>query len=722
VEYAYRYREAYDWVFWVKADTDLNLATDFGKIASAVGLPPPAAQPLDETVQAVKRWLETNDRWLLIFDNADTPAWLKPYRPSNPNGRVLITSRAQVFDSLRIAQPFEIHQFPPEDAIAFLFKRTERQRNHLLEATVAELANELGYLPLALEQAGAYLLNKKALSLSDYLKSYRKRRLQLLEAQPPDPDHYPASVATTWAINFQEVEQTTPAAADLLSLSAFLAPDDIPFELLVLGATHLGARLSAALADATDDPLLLPELLEPLTRYSLIRVEPETYCYSIHRMVQAVLRDRMDIPTQQHWVEKGVTALDAAFPPVEFQYWHLCDRLLPHVQAIFQHLNHHPTISVTLARLLNQTGVYLKEQGRYVEAVPPHTYAIDVRERQLGADHPDVANSLNNLAEIYTLLGRYAEAETLYTNACAINERYYGTDHPEVATDLNDLAGLYKSQGRYAEAETLYIRSLTIRVQQLGSDHPCIGTSLNNLALLYTLQGRYTEAEVFFVRSLEICEQQFGAIHPNIAQSLNNLAGLYRSQGRYSEAEPLFVRSLAIREQQLGANYPYVASTLNNLASLYRSQGRYSEAEPLFVRSLAIREQQLRANHPDVATSLNNLALLYKAQERYTEAEPLFVRSLTISEQQLGANHPNVAASLNNLALLYTVQGRYIEAEPLHLRTLFILFKELGAEHPNTQATVQDFLFFLQTVMQAGETGRLSNHPLTQELLRQIVE
>ena len=205
-----------------------------------------------------------------------------------------------------------------------------------------------------------------------------------------------------------------------------------------------------------------------------------------------------------------------------------------------------------------------------------------------------------------------------------------------------------------------------------------------------------------------------------LATSLDGLAELYYLQGRYGEAEPLYLRALQISEQQLGADHPDTASRLNNLAGLYESQGRYGEAEPLYQRSLQIYEQQLGADHPNTAQSLNNLAALYKSQGRYGEAKPLFQRSLQIREQQLGVDHPHTASSLNNLAGLYYSQGRYGEAEPLYLRALAILLNRLGDDHPKTQTVWNNFITFLEQVMQSGQTAQLSQHPLTQDLLRQM--
>src|SRR5262249_51784607 len=163
------------------------------------------------------------------FDNADNLDLLKPFRPRNATGHILLTSRAQLFDSLSIANPIELQTLSPDEAMQFLFTRTGRQPDTASEQAALDLTGELGCLPLALEQAGAYILAKKA-RFQDYLTSYRKQRLALLQQGKPVAGHYPESVATTWAINFSEVEQASPAAADLLTVSAFFSPDHIPFE------------------------------------------------------------------------------------------------------------------------------------------------------------------------------------------------------------------------------------------------------------------------------------------------------------------------------------------------------------------------------------------------------------------------------------------------------------------------------------------------------------
>jgi tetratricopeptide (TPR) repeat protein len=267
------------------------------------------------------------------------------------------------------------------------------------------------------------------------------------------------------------------------------------------------------------------------------------------------------------------------------------------------------------------------------------------------------ANALQVLSQIDYLLGKYEEGEQYAKTALEIRENQLGKDHPYVASSLNNLANLYKAQGRYNEAEPLYVKSLEIRAHQLDKNSQYVSASLNNLAKLYREQKRYSEAEPLYLESLASKRHQLGSDHPSVALSLNGLAGLYREQGLYSKAEPIYLESLAIRVQKLGKDHPDVATSLNSLARLYREQGRYNEAEPLIMRSLEIREHQLGKNHPKVALSLNNLAYLRQAQGNYVEAKILWQQALKIWQTTLGFEHPHTRNGLRALALLETIIG-----------------------------------------------------------------
>jgi tetratricopeptide (TPR) repeat protein len=231
--------------------------------------------------------------------------------------------------------------------------------------------------------------------------------------------------------------------------------------------------------------------------------------------------------------------------------------------------------------------------ARWLPHVLPWLIADDLR-----ADLQLRAARLFNTAALATFtLGKYAQAEPLLQRALLIREQHLGAEHPDTATSLNNLAGLYWSQGNYAQAEPLLVRALSIVEQKFGAEHPNTATCLNNLAELYRDQSKYSEAEPLYQRALSIVEQKLGAMHPKTATCLNNLAELYRGQSKYSEAEPLLVRALSIVGQQLGAEHPTTAICLNNLAELYQSQGKYSEAESLLVRAVSIYKQQLGMEH-----------------------------------------------------------------------------------------------------------------------------
>ena len=619
VEYTYRYRSEYRYIFWVRADTEVALQTDFVEIAKLLNLTEQNATNISDTSQAVKRWLEHKSEWLLIFDNADAPELLKAYYPRTPRGHILLTSRAQLFDTLGIARPLALEKMDPEEALDFLFKRTERAQSDPKEKKAAEeLAAELGYLPLALEQAAAYITAKSA-RFQDYLASYQRQGLVLLNKANPKTGEYPASVANTWALNFQEVEKV-PIAADILRMSAFLSPEAIPLELLTEGASQLGPVFANELS-SSEDPLVLNEALEPLTRYSLIRLDVESQTYSIHRMVQEVVKDQMRAEQQAEWTERVVRAVAQIFPEVDYQMWSRCERLIPHALLCAEYIDRWSMTFWETRNLLLQVGIYFYQRGLYKEVEP------------------------------------------LWKNALAVCEQVLGPEHPNTLAGLNNLANLYARQGMNEQAELLYLWTLEARERVLGPEHPNTLSTVNNLALNYIEQGKYKQAEPLSLWALQGREQVLGTEHPDTLASLSNLAILYRNQGKYELAEQLYRRTLSIRERTLGPEHPDTLINLNNLANLYYSQGKSEQAEHLYKHTLEISEQILGPEHPNTLIFINNLAYLYADQGRYGEAELLYQRALTTSDHMLGADHPHTIRVRNNYFNLQEMIEQKIEAE-----------------------------------------------------------
>ncbi|MFQ4139848.1 tetratricopeptide repeat protein [Nodosilinea sp. PGN35] len=689
VEYAYRYRDDYRYVFWVGADTELELTSGYVAIAQHLNLPLKNAENQDETVQSVRVWLGREEGWLLIFDNADQPELVQPFLPREIKGHILVTSRAQDFQDLGIVRAIAMETLTPEDAVAFLLTRTGRinpvgangirpmqgikpitdlpsGRNPIVtgsgqshgiaptEYTAAtDLAAELGYLPLALEQAAAYIVTNRV-SFADYLNSYRKQRLKRLEKAKPKLGHYPDSVATTWALNLKEVQKDAPAAAALLNYCAFLHPDAIPFNLFTQGAAELGEPLATALADAADEPLDLYDLLNPLGRYSLIRVEPENQSFSLHRLVQEVIRAELGDDGCKNWVEPLFRAMGQLMPSKDkdstYQDWPTIAPLVNHVRDLAHYCQQKKAASIAAANIFHVAGTYLLERGRYVLAKPLLQQALELRKSLLGRESKDVATSLNGLARTHELQGRYSEAAPLFQEALAMRKRLLGEKHPDVAISLNNLAALYVSQGRYSEADPLYQEALAMWKRLLGDEHANIATSLNNLAHLYNSQGRTSEAEILYEKALTMRKRLLGNEHPDVAQSLNNLAFLYTSQRRYREAEPFYQEALSMRKLLLGDKHPDVAQSLSNLAALYCNQGRYSTAEPYLKKALRLLHQLLGNEHPNVGRVTDNFGLLYAAQGRTEEARSLYQQALAILEPKLGAEHPWTVRCRENLA------------------------------------------------------------------------
>ncbi len=708
LEYAYRYYQDYQAVLWAHAESTEALISSYVAIAKLLRLPEHEAKKQEVIVQAVKIWLQIHRDWLLILDNADELTLLPDFLPPSLGGHLLLTTRATATG--RLAHRLEIETLGPAHATLFLLRRAARLSPDadLIQALPHEreqaqaICQELGELPLALDQAGAYL-EETGMDLSSYQQIYQQHRALLLREHRGLVADHPSPVATTWSLSFQRVEDRNPAAAELLHLCAYLSPDAIAEEILTAGASQLGPMLAPVAAD----PLLFNQAIEALRAYSLVRRDPKEKSLSVHRLVQAVLQDTLEETLRRLWAERAVRAVNAAFPHTEYSTWAQCERLLPQALAATQGIEQYQMIIEEAGRLLYETAIYLRDRARYSEAEPLFRRALRIREQQLGSEHPQVADTLNKLAELCHEQGKYAEAEPLYQRALRIREQQLGPEHPDMASPLNNLAELYREQGKYTEAEPLFRRALYIREQQLGPEHPRVAYPLSGLAYLYFLQGKYAEAEPLFRRALRIREQQLGSEHPDVASTLNRLANLYREQGKYVEAESLFRRVLGIREPQLGSEHPQVASTLNNLAELYREQGRYAEAEPLYQRALQIREQQVRPVHPDVASPLNGLASLYREQGKYTEAEPLYQRALQIREQQLGPEHPETAEIIHELARFWEAQDRSEEANVGYARALTVREQALGAHHPKTTETRTRLIALLHALGQHEEAAQL---------------
>lgn len=690
VEYAYRARAQgmYTHILWINAASEEAILTSF--LALSDRLPAfPAQEEKDQRrlVAAVKRWLEQCPvTWLLIFDNADDLSFAQAYFPLVGRGSLLLTTRASAVGSF--ASPLEVETMGLVEGTTFLLHRAQRlqaddaERNEATNIVIA-----LDGFPLALDQAGAYIEETEC-SFVDYLQLYQAHRRLLLARRGQEVVAYPASVATTWSLSFQQVQQANPAAAELLYLCAFLASDHIPEELLVEGAAHWPPLLQEAAASS----LLFNRMLEDLLAFSLVKRFAEERLLRIHRLVQAVQIEALSLEEQAGWATRVIEAAEAIFPRDprdEVSTWPLCLRYLETAQVCSTLIQQYQLLLPAAADLLRRAGVYLQEHASYSLAKPLHEEALRIHRHLLGPEHPVVAASLASLGQIALDQGNYAEAEEISREALRIREQQLGPEHPDVAQSLNNLAGLFYEQGKYKEAEALYQRALQIQGPQLGTNHHQVAVSLHNLANISHMRGAYEESASLYRRALAVWEDQLGADHPLVAHPLTNLANIARDLGRLEEAEPLYQRALSIWERHLGADHPLVAQPLTGLGDLFCEQGRLGEAEPLYQRALQVEERQLGPEHVHIAYSLNNLANLFKLQGNFAQSEIFYQRGIHILEQSLGPEHAHGALLLTGLAGLYLRQSAFERAQQLYERALRTIENALGAQHPFLIETLQ---------------------------------
>lgn len=535
----------------------------------------------------------------------------------------------------------------PQEGILFLLRRARLLKRKAtpdsLTTSALQDASTLVHLmdgfPLALDQAGAYI-DETGCDLAHYRTLYQMNCGLLLARRGQNSQDYPGSVLVTLSASIQQVEGRSLAAANLLRLCAFLSPEAIPEEIFL----QEKRACSSATPSLTFDALELDEALAHLRCYSLITRDAGTRMLSIHRMVQAAIQTCMDQSTFHYWIQQAIQTVNSAFPAVEaLTTWAQCQRLLSPALACARWIEEEQIVSETAGRLLHQTGAYLLECALYAQAEIYITQAQAIREQLLGPEHPDVAESLNYIAELAYHKGQYRQAEQLHLQALHIRQRYLGTRHPDVATSLHNLAGVCWAQGRYAQAESLYRQTLQIREATLGLDHLDVGETLQNLAYLLYEQKRYSEAEPLYQRALIICQQVLSPKHVYLTTIFSNLGRLYQAVGRNTEAKTFYRQAKALWDQGRDPNHPYHALILHNLAGLACTEGELIEAETLYQEALQIRESTLGPDHPRTAQSLHDLATFYMKQNLDTQAMRLYQQALAIREKTLGSDHPDTA-------------------------------------------------------------------------------
>ncbi|MEM7587852.1 MAG: FxSxx-COOH system tetratricopeptide repeat protein, partial [Acidobacteriota bacterium] len=546
IEYCHRNRERYEHLIWLDASSPGALLAGYAELGRERKLAS-AEDPVDQAAEAFLRWLRNEASWLAVLDNVEETEGLVV--PEGAGGHVLMTSRRRELGALA-GGVLDVEVLPPGDATDLLLTRARRDEPTAEERRdAARLVEALGFLPLAIEQAGGYLAHRP-IAIATYLEAFERRQLDVLGRQGPEVDPHVKAVATTWEVN---LEQLPPEALEVMNASAFLAPDRIPVSLFVDQAGLLGERLAAMAEELRADPLEVQDrIVEPLIRFSLMRFDSEDGgALSIHRLTQEVVRRRLDAEGAADAAFENVhRAIQASFPQ-DYKSpaaWPACAQWLPHVESSLalwdrKPAEWDPTVLWTAA------GTYAWHSGRSYEARDFHESALEVRRHVLGEEHLDTLLSMNELAITLRALGDASGARSLHESALEVRRRVLGEEHPDTLISMNNLAETLWSLGDASGARSLLESALKVSRRVLGEEHPDTLTSMNNMASTLRALGDASGARSLHDSALEVRRRVLGEEHPDTLISMNNLATTLRALGDASGARSLHESALEVRRR-----------------------------------------------------------------------------------------------------------------------------------------------------------------------------
>ncbi|GAA1220645.1 FxSxx-COOH system tetratricopeptide repeat protein [Kitasatospora nipponensis] len=594
-------------IWSITADTPATLDAGLADLARALQ-PALAGLRTEDLRERAVQWLAGHRGWLLVLDNVDDPADVRPLLARLTTGRILITSR-RASGWQDIAGPVRIDVPDPDEALATLTQVLTRSSGDPVDLTgAAELCAELGHLPLAVRQAGAYLAESR-LSPRAYLRQLADHPAFMYH-EAEEGYESERTMARVWQISLDRLADT-PLAGQVLRVLAWFAPEAVPRSLL----DHLGA------------PPAVQQAVRRLAAYSMITATGETL--TVHRLVQALARtpDAEDPHRRPDDVaaalQQATKSLAAALPStwIDPATWRTWRALLPHVDSLAQHTPSEGDTEAA-ATVLNSAGLFLFAQGQHRSAAVYFERAAVSRVRILGADHPDSLASRNNVAQGHWSTGDLDRAIALFEETLAATERVLGTDHPDTLTTRNNLGTAYSVTGDLGRAIPLLEQTLEDRVRVLGADHPETLTSRNNLADGYQGAGDLLRALPLFTTNLATMVRVLGPDHPDALVARHNLANAHLAAGDLRLATPMFRDCLDAMARVLGDENPLTLMARNNLASAYWTAGRLDEATPLVEETLEVMTRLLGPDHPDSRLVATNLAALRRARHRGGPTSP----------------------------------------------------------------------------------------------------
>nr|WP_083597543.1 FxSxx-COOH system tetratricopeptide repeat protein [Actinomadura madurae] len=716
VEYAYRYRSDYDLVWWIPADQPVLVRSSLASLAQHLGLPSASVSGVEDAANAVLDALRRGEPytdWLLIFDNADEPEELTDVLPQGP-GHVLITSRNHRWAGIVDAVPIDV--FTREESVEFLTRRIPRG---ITPEDADRLAEELGDLPLALEQAGA-LHVETGIAVSEYLRLLTQRTSQLLSQGKPT--EYPVSMTAAWALSVASLEEKLPEALDLLRYCAFFGPEPIPrdaFSKVVRG-------LSPQLSNLIEDPIRLGRAIGELGRFALARLDIPARTIQVHRLIQALVRDELP-SAEQDRLRHEVHVLLAAYTPSDpsnANNWNTYLNALGHFEPAGVAQCQAPEVRELALNMIT----YLYSSADFPSARSFVQSFIDEWTATSGPDHEDVLKLHVELGNLLRELGQYEEAAELNRQTLSTAEKALGHDHDTTLRALRGRAADLRASGDFQQAHEIDEETLRRYESKFGATDWNTWRAVNSVALDYGLKSDYTNARTRLEKVLRGVLAEDGA-SSDPSSYLNIYTGLVRTVrlgGDYSEACDLGEDVYAFGIEQLGPEHAWTLRAGKDLSIAWRRAGDYDRALEL---AEEIQQRYVRIyglDHPDTLAAAVCLANIRRTIGEFQEALVLADDTVRRYPRIYAAEHPYNHACAGNLAVLRRITGDPEIARKLNEDALAGLEVKLGRDHHYSLTVAINLASDLAAIGETESAYRLcsgslrrlrallgDNHPLT---------
>ncbi|MFB9832783.1 FxSxx-COOH system tetratricopeptide repeat protein [Actinoallomurus acaciae] len=654
-------------VWWITADTAQSVQAGLADLAVGLQSELAVGLPLEMLAQRATRWLAAHERWLVVLDNVTDPADVAPLLNQTLTGRIVVTTRLAEGWHRYGARVLRLDVLTESQAVDLLTGIAAQGQPDADLDGAAALVRELGFLPLAVEQAAAYL-HQNQISPCAYLDLLAQYPAAMYDEAARGSDAK-RTIARIWRLTLNQLTDL-PLAGVILQTLAWYGPEEIPRSLL----------------NGIFKPPQIQSALGALAAYNMIALDGEAI--TIHRLVQAVARTPDPSDPYRHAddinnARELATSLLVAALPDDYQdpaKWPAWRSLLPHINALLANASP-DTDSAETGHLLNQAGLFLGSQGRSDDAIAFFERAIAVDKRVRDDDDPEIFTPQHNLAVAYSDVGDLEKAIPLLERILVDRKRILGVDHIDTMTTQNNLGSAYQEAGDLLRAVRLLKQTLTDRERVLDSDHPHTLSSRNNLANAYLAAENFARAIPLFERAVADHERVLGSRHPYTLAVRSNLAGAYQGAGDPDRAVAILEQIFADSEEIFGDESLETLRARNNLAGACLEAGGLERAIKLFERTVADSDRIRGKGHPNTIASKHSLARAYRDAGKFRQSIAMLEQVISGWKDLVGADDPRTITARHNLAHAYQFAGDFRWAAQLHREILPDCRRVLGPDN-----------------------------------------